>query len=94
MLGPPDPCSDGEVSADRRIETQCELGDPVVTRPVGADFDLSFQPSIDRKQIQELATVRFLANGENITLLGPPGVQRQHHRHLEQVLLRVGRCLR
>ena len=31
-----------------------------------ADFDFGFQPSIDRKQIQELATLRFLAHGENV----------------------------
>lgn len=43
-----------------------------------ADFDFSFQPSIDRKQIQELATLRFLANGENVVFLGPPGVGKTH----------------
>ena len=43
-----------------------------------ADFDFSFQPSIDRKQIQELATLRFLANGENVIFLGPPGVGKTH----------------
>lgn len=43
-----------------------------------ADFDFSFQPSIDRKQIQELATLRFLAHGENVILLGPPGVGKTH----------------
>jgi DNA replication protein DnaC len=43
-----------------------------------ADFDFGFQPSIDRKQIQELATLRFLANGENVIFLGPPGVGKTH----------------
>jgi DNA replication protein DnaC len=43
-----------------------------------ADFDFSFQPSIDRKQIQELATLRFLAHGENVIFLGPPGVGKTH----------------
>ena len=28
------------------------------------DFDFSFQPSIDKRQIDELATMRFLENGE------------------------------
>jgi DNA replication protein DnaC len=28
------------------------------------DFDFSFQPSIDQRQIEELATMRFLENGE------------------------------
>jgi len=43
-----------------------------------ADFDFHFQWSIDRKQIQELATLRFLAHGENVIFLGPPGVGKTH----------------
>jgi DNA replication protein DnaC len=43
-----------------------------------SDFDFSFQPSIDKKQIQELATLRFLAHGENVIFLGPPGVGKTH----------------
>ena len=34
-----------------------------------ADFDFTFQPSIDKRQIDELATMRFLENGENIVFL-------------------------
>jgi DNA replication protein DnaC len=41
-------------------------------------FDFSFQPSIDKKRIKELATCRFIANGENVILLGPPGVGKTH----------------
>ena len=36
-----------------------------------ADFDFGFVPSIDRQQIQALATLPFLANGENVIFLGP-----------------------
>jgi len=43
-----------------------------------ADFDFGFQPSIDRRQVQELATLRFLAHGENVVFLGPPGVRKTH----------------
>jgi DNA replication protein DnaC len=42
------------------------------------DFDFSFQPSIDKRQIDELATMRFLENAENIVFLGPPGVGKTH----------------
>ena len=42
------------------------------------DFDSTFQPSIDKRQIDELATMRFLENGENIIFLGPPGVGKTH----------------
>ena len=37
-------------------------------------FDWKAQPSIDPKVIKELATMRFVANGANALLLGPPGV--------------------
>jgi len=42
------------------------------------DFDFSFQPSIDKRQIEELATMRFVGNGENVIFLGPPGVGKTH----------------
>ena len=42
------------------------------------DFDFSFQPSINERQVRELATMRFLAHGENVLLLGPPGVGKTH----------------
>ena len=42
------------------------------------DFDFSFQPSIDKRQIEELATMRFMENKENIVFLGPPGVGKTH----------------
>ena len=41
-------------------------------------FDFGFQPSIDKKKIKELAGCRYIANGENVILLGPPGVGKTH----------------
>jgi DNA replication protein DnaC len=41
-------------------------------------FDFGFQPSIDERLVRELATLRFLANAENVILLGPPGVGKTH----------------
>jgi DNA replication protein DnaC len=41
-------------------------------------FDFKFQPAIDPKVIKELATGRFLAEGENVLLHGPPGVGKTH----------------
>ncbi|MFZ2053176.1 MAG: ATP-binding protein [Candidatus Aminicenantales bacterium] len=35
-------------------------------------FEFAFQPSIDKKRIKELAECRFIPNGENVILLGPP----------------------
>ncbi|WMT50649.1 MAG: IS21-like element helper ATPase IstB [Ferroplasma sp.] len=42
------------------------------------DFDFSFQPSIDRMVIDELMTLRFIHNTENVVFLGPPGVGKTH----------------
>jgi DNA replication protein DnaC len=42
------------------------------------DFDFSAQPSLDPKQIRELATCRWIANGDTLLLLGPPGVGKTH----------------
>jgi len=42
------------------------------------EFDFPFQPSIDKRQIDELRTMRFLENAENIVFLGPPGVGKTH----------------
>lgn len=40
-----------------------------------AGFDFEAQPSIDPKQIRDLAASRWIANGENVLLLGPPVLQ-------------------
>ena len=42
------------------------------------DFDFAFQPSIDKRQIEELGTLAFVARDENVILLGPPGVGKTH----------------
>lgn len=42
------------------------------------DFDFKFQPSIDPRLIKELSTCRFISSGENILLIGPPGVGKTH----------------
>ena len=38
------------------------------------DFDWSFNPSIRKKQIYELATCRFVREARDVLFLGPPGV--------------------
>ncbi|MEG2235975.1 MAG: ATP-binding protein, partial [Clostridia bacterium] len=41
-------------------------------------FDFSFQPSISKNQIIDLATLRFLDENENIIFVGNPGVGKTH----------------
>lgn len=36
-------------------------------------FDFEFQPTVDRRLVRDLATLRFLDHGENILIVGPPG---------------------
>ena len=38
------------------------------------EFDFSFNTSIKRRQIEELATCRFIREKGDVLLLGPPGV--------------------
>lgn len=38
------------------------------------EFDFSFQPSLDKKLIMDLMTLRFLEKAENIIFCGTPGV--------------------
>ncbi len=42
------------------------------------DYNFKFQPSIDKKTINDLRTMRFIHNKENLILLGPPGVGKTH----------------
>ena len=37
-------------------------------------FDFSFNPSINRQQVYELATCRFIREAKDVLWLGPPGV--------------------
>lgn len=61
----------------RRIDMALKLAHfPAVKELAGFDFDA--QPSVDPKQIRDLAAARWIANGENVLLLGPPGVGKTH----------------
>ncbi len=41
-------------------------------------FDFDFQPSLDRKQVRELAGMSFVERTQNVVILGPPGVGKTH----------------
>jgi DNA replication protein DnaC len=41
-------------------------------------FDFAYQPSLDKKQVQQLASCHFIEHGESLVILGPPGVGKTH----------------
>jgi DNA replication protein DnaC len=41
-------------------------------------FDFAYQPSIDKKQVMALANCHFIEHGDNVLVLGPPGVGKTH----------------
>lgn len=41
-------------------------------------FDFSYQPSIDKRQVQTLASCHYIEHGDNVIVLGPPGVGKTH----------------
>ena len=58
---------------DRRVETNLKFAGLPYRQ--GLDqFDFDAQPSIDPQLVGRLATMRFLEDGTNVLLLGPPGV--------------------
>jgi DNA replication protein DnaC len=65
----------------RKDQRRIEMGMKVAHFPYVRDlasFDFAAQPSVDAKQIRDLAAARWVANGENVLLLGPPGVGKTH----------------
>jgi len=61
----------------RRVEMALKLAHFPYARDL-AGFDFAAQPSVDQRQIRDLSAARFVANGENVLLLGPPGVGKTH----------------
>lgn len=62
---------------ERRIEMALGLARFPMVRDL-AGYDFTAQPAVDKAQVRELATGRFVANGEALLLLGPPGVGKTH----------------
>lgn len=66
-----------ESREERRVKTSLRLS----AMPPGqtlADFDWSFQPSIDRRRVETLATCSWIQSHETVLMQGPPGVGKSH----------------
>jgi len=62
---------------ERRIHMAMNIAKfPFVRTLEGFDFEA--QPSLDPKQIRDLAACRWVANGDALLILGPPGVGKSH----------------
>jgi DNA replication protein DnaC len=62
---------------ERRIDMAGKIAHFPALRDL-AGFDFAAQPSLDPRQIRELASCRWVAHGEALLLLGPPGVGKTH----------------
>jgi len=68
---------EAKTKKNRAVENQIKMsGFPY--RKTLEQFDFDFQPSINKEQIMELATMRFVENKENVVFLGTPGVGKTH----------------
>jgi DNA replication protein DnaC len=61
----------------RRIRTSLRLAGLPPGMTLG-EFDFAFQPSIERRQIETLATCSFIREHATLLVQGPPGVGKTH----------------
>lgn len=65
----------------RKDERRIEMASKIAHFPTVRDldgFDFAAQPSLDKGQVRELAACRWVAHGDALLLLGPPGVGKTH----------------
>ena len=70
---------------DKEIEYKNEMASKIQITVAGfpfvkkiEDFNFDFQPSVNKAEIKDLCTLRFLENKENILFYGTPGVGKTH----------------
>ena len=62
---------------ERRVRTALKLSGLTLGKTL-EEFDFAFQRSLDKNQIDLLATGEFVKRKENVLFLGPPGVGKSH----------------
>ena len=74
-----DHLSQAEVNArfEREVQRKLRLAHLPFFKTLD-QFDFAFQPSVNERQLRDLASLRFVANAENVLFLGPPGVGKTH----------------
>lgn len=66
-----------EATRARRLQARLRFAHFPAYRTL-SEFDFEFQPSIDRKQIHELAEAAFIEEGRPVLFLGQPGCGKTH----------------
>lgn len=66
-----------EAKTRRRVELDTKMARFPFMKGLD-DFDFEAQPSIEESRMRELASCRWIEHGENVLLLGPPGVGKTH----------------
>jgi DNA replication protein DnaC len=66
-----------EARDERRVRTSLKLSNLPVGMTLG-NFDFAFQPSIERRQVETLATCAFIREHTTLLVQGPPGVGKTH----------------
>jgi DNA replication protein DnaC len=66
-----------EATRARRLQGRLRFAHYPLRKTLG-DFEFDYQPSVDRKVVGELSTLRFVEERRNVLLLGPPGVGKSH----------------
>lgn len=71
--------TDKEIAYKNEMASKIQIsvaGFPFVKR--SDDYDYDFQPSVNKTQIKDLCSLRFIENKENILFYGTPGVGKTH----------------
>lgn len=70
---------------DKEIEYKNEMASKIQVSVAGfpfvkkaEEYDYDFQPSVNKVQIRDLCSLRFIENKENILFYGTPGVGKTH----------------
>lgn len=69
--------AEADARSSRQLQARLRLASLPGTKTL-SQFDFGFQPSIDERQMRELASLSFVAEASNVILLGPPGVGKTH----------------
>lgn len=65
------------VRQQRHMQRRTKAADFRTLKPLD-QFDWSFNPSIPKKDLYELATCKFIRQAKDLLFLGPPGVGKTH----------------